>query len=110
MTQKLKDKVITDFRASDKILGAKEINQNGFSSKFILYKFINYYWWIKHLFRCEEKYLTEPYMIRFCSKCHRFTLEDKRLREAFKKDGIEGLFEEMKKRSTVVGNSPPREA
>jgi len=61
-----------------------------------VYKMALVYWKLKHLLRCEGKYMTEPGLVRYCRKCQRFTIKDSRLREAFKKGGIEGLVNKKK--------------
>lgn len=66
------------------------------------------FWKIVHLFGCPEKYLTEPYVMRYCNRCGRILLNDPELRKAYRKGGFLGMIQKQKeiKRSTQVGLLP----
>jgi len=61
-----------------------------------------WYWKIKHIFNCEEAYLTDPYLLRYCRKCERVTLANRELQRAYRKGGFPMLMakkQEIDKRS-----------
>ena len=69
---------------------------------------VRFCWNVKHILKCEERYMTEKTLMRYCHKCRRYTITDKRLVKAYKRGGLRGLLDEKKKlidvqRSAEVG-------
>ena|SRR3990167_4788802 len=63
------------------------------------------FWRTLHTVKCQERYMTQPYLIRHCRKCDRMTVTDKRLREAFRSGGMPGLIakkRELDQRSSNI--------
>lgn len=58
------------------------------------FRLVRRYWRIKHLFKCEEKHMTEPAMMRYCRKCGRLGIKNPSLRDAFRKGGVGELINE----------------
>jgi len=73
-------------------------------------KIVRAYWKTKHLFKCEERHMTERAMMRYCHKCGRTTIGNPELRTAYRRGGLPGLFKKKheiltRKRSTEMGTS-----
>lgn len=67
--------------------------------KYFIYNLKRIYWKIKHTFGCEERWLTESYVIRQCRKCGRSTITDPELQKAYRKGGLSEMVKTMRNRN-----------
>ncbi len=43
------------------------------------------FWWVVHIFGCQEKWLTAPYVVRYCGRCGRMRFESKKVEKKYRK-------------------------
>ena len=67
-------------------------------------------YWLLHIFGCPKKYLTEPYLVRYCYKCQRLRFTDKKYKKLFMqgwKKGREDYKRSADSSSATVGGVIP---
>lgn len=47
-------------------------------------KLCRFYRWLKHIFYCDENYMTQPDKIRYCRYCMRMRFSSKEFKKQFK--------------------------
>ena len=57
--------------------------KNRFTIKRFINRIIPKLYWILHIFGCPKKYLTEPYIVRYCHKCSRLRFTDRKYKKLF---------------------------